>query len=70
MIRCYGHFLNLAIQDVIKGVSSSWIDTVQEIMKTYKEARPKCDVNFERIIKEVANGVPIIHKYNTLDSLG
>ncbi len=57
--HCYGHALNLAIQDVIKGVKimGDTLDTVYEITKLIKKS-PKRDTIFQKIKNEVGSGSP------------
>ena len=57
--HCYGHALNLAIQDVVKGVKvmEDTLDTVYEITKLIKKS-PKREVIFQKIKDEVASGSP------------
>ena len=57
--HCYGHALNLAIQDVVKGVKvmEDTLDTVYEITKLMKKS-PKQEVIFQKIKDKVASGSP------------
>ena len=57
--HCYGHALNLAIQDTVKGVKvmEDTLDTVYEITKLIKKS-PKRDVIFQKFKNDVASGSP------------
>jgi len=57
--HCYGHALNLAIQDLVKGVKvmEDTLDTVYEITKLIKKS-PKWEVIFQKIKDEVASASP------------
>ena len=54
--RCYGHALNLATQDCLKGIKimQSTLDTVYELIKK----SPKCDVLFNELKEEITTGSP------------
>jgi hypothetical protein len=57
--HCYGHALNLAVQDAIKGlkIMDDTIDTVFEITKLIKKS-PKRDVLFNKLKNEITTESP------------
>ena len=59
LTHCYGHALNLAIQDVVKGVKvvEDTLDTVYKITKLIKKS-PKREVIFQKIKDEGPSGSP------------
>lgn len=57
--HCYGHALNLAAQDAIRGlkIMGDALDTVYEITKLIKKS-PKRDVLFQKVKDDVTPGSP------------
>ena len=62
--HCYGHALNLATQDSLKGVylMQNTLDVVYEIIKLIKKS-PKREVTFRKLKDELAIGSPGIHVF-------
>ena len=58
-MHCYGHALNLPVQDLLKGIKvlGDTLDTVYEITKLIKKS-PKRDVIFNKIKNDVTAGSP------------
>ncbi len=59
----YGHSLNLAIQDTLKGskIMRDALDTVYEITKLIKKSPKRDEVIFKKIQDDVKVGSPGIH---------
>jgi len=57
--HCYGHSLNLATSDMVKGCTTmkKMLDTVQEITKLVKYS-PRRQALFEKLKEEIAPGCP------------
>ena len=57
--HCYGHALNLATQNCLKGIKimQSTLDTVYEITKLIKKS-PKRDILFNKLKEEITTGSP------------
>ena len=57
--HCYGHALNLAIQDTVRGNSivRYTLDTVEEMTKLIKKS-PKCDIIFHNVKNDIACDSP------------
>ena len=62
--HCYGHALNLAVQDLVKKNHILWdaLDTVQEITKLIKKS-PKRETLFEKVKDDIAVESPGIHMF-------
>ena len=57
--HCYGHALNLATQDALRGVKimGNTLDTVYEITKLIKKS-PKQEAMFQKVKDDVTTGTP------------
>ena len=55
-VHCYGHALNLAVQDIIKSVKliRDMLDTTYELTKLIKKS-PKREALLEKLKKEVGD---------------
>ena len=67
LTHCYGHSLNLATSDMVKGCTTmkKMLDTVQEITKLVKYS-PRRQALFEKLKEEIAPGCPGVRVYALL----